>query len=309
MSTTDERCLVAEAQAGDERAFRQLVEPYRAALEVHCYRMLGSPHDAEDLVQETLLRAWKALDRFERRASVNTWLYRIATNACLDELERRPRRPEPVQPFPDDRLDEADSPIVDPAARYALREGMELAFLTAIQELPGRQRAVLILRDVLGWSAPEVAELLDSTVAAVNSAVQRARATIDSTMPAAETLPAEATERDLLRRYVDAWESADIDGLMALLREDAELRMPPRRSVLGRSEIGRFFAGLSGGCGVARIRITPTRANGRPAVAMYERTESGLEPHGILVLDVSDATIAGFDAFIEPTLLPLFSAR
>jgi RNA polymerase sigma-70 factor (ECF subfamily) len=309
MSTTDERCLVAAAQAGDERAFRQLVEPYRAALEVHCYRMLGSPHDAEDLVQETLLRAWNGLDRFGQRASLNTWLYRIATNACLDELERRPRRAEPVQPFPDDRFDEADSPIVDPAARYALREGMELAFLTAIQQLPGRQRAVLILRDVLGWTAPEVADLLDSTVAAVNSALQRARGTIDATIPAAETLPAEAAERDLLRRYVDAWERVDIDGLVALLREDAVLRMPPQEAVVGAAAIGSFFAGVGGGCGPGRVRLTPTRANGRPAVAMHERTESGLEPHGILVLEVAGGAIARLDAFIDPALLPLFAGR
>ena len=179
----DQRLLLACAQAGDERAFRRLVEPYRHALEVHCYRMLGSAQDAEDLVQETLLRAWRALERFEPRAQFQTWLYRIATNACLDELERRPRRPEPIDPFPDRPSDETTPPTYDPAARYAIREGMELALLRAIQELPGRQRAVLIFRDVLGWTAPEVAELLESTVASVNSALQRARATIDRYLP------------------------------------------------------------------------------------------------------------------------------
>src|SRR3954467_3833876 len=146
----DQRALLAMAQAGDERAFRRLVDPYRRPLEVHCYRMLGSVHDAEDVLQETLLKAWRSLEGFERRSSVHTWLYRIATNACLDELERRPRRPEPVQPFPDAGLADA-APVVDPAARYAAHEGMELAFLTAIQQLPGRQRAILVLRDVLGW--------------------------------------------------------------------------------------------------------------------------------------------------------------
>src|ERR671937_1569260 len=161
----DQRLLVAAAQAGDEQAFRRLVEPYRRALEVHCYRMLGSVQDAEDLVQETLLRAWRALDRFEPRAQFQTWLYRIATNACLDELQRRPRRPELIDPFPDRPVGEAAAPVYDPAARYAIREGMELALLAAIQLLPGRQRAVLILRDVLGWTAPEVAELLETTVA------------------------------------------------------------------------------------------------------------------------------------------------
>src|SRR6478752_9866586 len=163
----------------DELEFQAIVEPYRRALEVHCYRMLGSIHDAEDVTQDTLLRAWRAFNRFERRSSIETWLYRIATNACLDELERRPRRAEPVEiePYPDERLADAVTSIADPAARYAQREGMELAFLTAIQRLPGRQRAVLILRDVLGWTGIEAADLLESTVAGVNSALQRARAT------------------------------------------------------------------------------------------------------------------------------------
>src|SRR6516164_420540 len=226
----DQRLLLAAAQAGDERAFRQLVEPYRHALEVHCYRMLGSAQDAEDLAQETLLRAWRALERFEPRAQFQTWLYRIATNACLDELERRPRRPEPVDPFPDRPSAATASPTYDPAARYAIREGMELALVRAIQELPGRQRAVLIFRDVLGWTAPEVAELLESTVTSVNSALQRARATIDNQLPAPAPTSAEAatSERELVGRYIDAFERDDVDGLVALLREDAMLRMPPQ---------------------------------------------------------------------------------
>jgi RNA polymerase sigma-70 factor, ECF subfamily len=305
----DQRCLVAAAQAGDERAFRQLVEPYRRALEVHCYRMLGSPHDAEDLVQETLLRVWSALARFERRASVETWLYRIATNACLDELEGRPRRLEPVQPYPDDRLEQADAPVVDPAARYAQREGMELAFLTAIQQLPGRQRAVLILRDVLGWTAPEAAELLDSTVAAVNSALQRARATIDRELPATEPVPDAAAERDLLRRYVDAWQRVDIDGLVELLREDAVMRMPPRPAVRGPAAIGRFFREEAAGGDISRVLVAPTRANGRPALTMRERTDGGaLVPHGIMVLEVAGGAIAALDAFIDPKLPSAFEA-
>ena len=304
---TEQRGLIAAAQAGDERAFRDLVEPHRRALEVHCYRMLGSPHDAEDVVQETLMRAWRTLERFERRSSIETWLYRIATNACLDELERRPRRPEPVYPYPDRRLEEAETPIVDPAARYAMREGVELAFLTAIQRLPGRQRAILILRDVLGWTAPEVAELLESTVAAVNSGLQRARATIDAELPASSRTAAAPSQRDLLAGYVDAWERADMDDLVALLREDAVLRMPPQPSITSAAEIVGFFA--AGPChpGVDRVHVAPTWANGRPAVAMHETAEDGSAvPHGVLVLEVEGETIVGLDAFIDPRLVALF---
>jgi RNA polymerase sigma-70 factor, ECF subfamily len=308
VTTADERALMAAAQAGDERAFRSLVEPYRTALEIHCYRMLGSPHDAEDIVQETLLRAWRGLERFERRASVHTWLYRIATNACLDELERRPRRPEPVQPFPHARVEEAPAPIADPAARYALREGMELAFLTAVQHLPGRQRAILILRDVLGWTGPEVAALLETTVAAVNSALQRARATIDRELPAtALTADAEA-ERELLRRYVDAWERTDVDGLVALLREDAVLRMPPQPSVHGAAAIGHFFSTVPAGGDIGRITAAPAIANGRPAAVMHERADDGtLVPHGVILLESDGDRIAALDAFIDPALVPLFA--
>jgi RNA polymerase sigma-70 factor (ECF subfamily) len=269
--------------------------------------MLGSPHDAEDVVQETLLRAWRALERFEPRAALQTWLYRIATNACLDELERRPRRPEPVQPFPDSRLEETASPAYEPAARYALREGMELALLAAIQELPGRQRAVLILRDVLGWTSPEVADLLESTVAAVNSALQRARATIEQHLPARAHEPAAATERQLLSRYVDVWERDDVDGLVALLREDAILRMPPQTAVRGAAAIARFFRETAAGGDLMHMKLTATWANGRPAVAVHARTAAGaLVAHGILVLEVAGERIVGIDAFIDPSLLPVF---
>jgi RNA polymerase sigma-70 factor, ECF subfamily len=304
---TDQRLLLAAAQAGDEHAFRRLVEPYRHALEVHCYRMLGSAHDTEDLVQETLLRAWRALERFEPRAQLQTWLYRIATNACLDELERRPRRPEPLDPFPDRPMDEAASPIYDPAARYAIREGMELALLRAIQELPGRQRAVLIFRDVLGWTAPEVAELLDSTVASVNSALQRARATIDRQLPAPRPVVPDQLERELLGRYVDAFEHDDMDGLVALLQEDAVLRMPPQPSVLGAAAVATFLRERAARGDLSRMRLTATRANGRPAVVVQRRSaDGGLEPHGVLVLEVGEGRIAGIDAFINPSLLPHF---
>ncbi|HEX5194196.1 MAG TPA: RNA polymerase subunit sigma-70 [Solirubrobacteraceae bacterium] len=302
-----DRSLLAAAQAGDERAFRQLVEPYRHALDVHCYRMLGSAPDAEDLVQETLLRAWRALDRFEPRAQLQTWLYRIATNACLDELERRPRRAEPLDPFPDTPMHEATAPTYDPAARYAIREGMELALLRAIQELPGRQRAVLIFRDVLGWTAPEVAELLESTVASVNSALQRARATIERHLPAPAPADAAPDERELLHRYVAAFENDDVDGLVALLREDAMLRMPPQASVIGALPIARFFREIAGGGDLRVVRLTPTSANGRPAVAIHRRTEGGgLIAHGISVLEIEGEQIIGIDSFIDPALLPRF---
>jgi RNA polymerase sigma-70 factor, ECF subfamily len=283
---TDERALIAAAQAGDERAFRALVEPYRRALDVHCYRMLGSIHDAEDVVQETLLRAWSALGAFQRRSSVQTWLYRIATNACLDELERRPRRPEPmVDPYPDDRLPEAD-----PAARYSQREGMEIAFLTAIQRLPGRQRAVLILRDVLGWTGAEVAELLDSTGAAVNSALQRARTTIEGQQ---RSVAPGATQRELLRRYVDAWEQADIDGLVALLRDDAVLTMPPEPSIHGAGAIGAFFASVHPGGPPSAVW-----ANGRPAML--------LRGHRLVVLEIAGDRIAALHAYGDPAVVAAF---
>ncbi len=304
---TDQRLLLACAQAGDERAFRRLVEPYRHALEVHCYRMLGSALDAEDLAQETLLRAWRGLERFEPRVQFQTWLYRIATNACLDELERRPRRPEPIDPFPDRPSDEMASPTYDPAARYAIREGMELALLRAIQELPGRQRAVLIFRDVLGWTAPEVAELLESTVASVNSALQRARGTIDQHLPEATQTAADPAERQLLNRYVAAFEHDDIDGLVAVLREDATLRMPPLASMSGGPQIARFFLEDIAQGDLTRIRHRPTWANGRPAVTIEVRADDGTWiPHGISVLDIEEGQIAGIDAFLDPKLLPRF---
>jgi RNA polymerase sigma-70 factor (ECF subfamily) len=303
----DQRRLLNAAQAGDERAFRQLVEPYRRALEVHCYRMLGSAQDAEDLAQETLLRAWRALERFEPRAQFQTWLYRIATNACLDELERRPRRPEPVDPFPDVPSAETASPTYDPAARYAIREGMELALLRAIQELPGRQRAVLIFRDVLGWTAPEVAEVLESTVASVNSALQRARGTIEQHLPEPPQAAADPAERELLNRYVAAFEYADMDGLVALLREDATLRMPPQPTLSGGLEIARFFLETVAHGDLTRIRHQPTWANGRPAVTIELRAEDGRWiPHGISVLEIDEGQIAAIDAFLDPVLVPRF---
>ena len=285
----------------DATEFRALVEPYRRTLEVHCYRMLGSIHDAEDAAQETLLRAWRSIDRFEGRSSVTTWLYRIATNVCLDELERRPRRPEPVvEPYPDERLDEAEGPLADPAARYAAREGMELAFLTAIQWLPGRQRAVLILRDVLGWTAAEVADLLGTSRAAANSALQRARSTIETELGDRPVAAARDGERELLRRYVDAWEQADIAALVALLREDAVITMPPQPAIHGAAEIGAFMERVSARRDLVAMH---SAANRQPAVALYERTGDGrLEPHRLVLLDVEDGRIVRLHAFPAETI-------
>ena len=303
----EQRLLLACAQAGDERAFRGLVEPYRHALEVHCYRMLGSAQDAEDVAQETLLRAWRALERFEPRVQFQTWLYRIATNACLDELERRPRRPGPVDPFPYRSSDETASPTYDPAARYAIREGMELALMRAIQELPGRQRAVLIFRDVLGFTAAEVADVLESTVTSVNSALQRARATVDRQLPEMSQTAADPAERELLNRYVAVFEDADMDGLVALLREDAMLRMPPQPALSGGPPIARFFLEVVGRGDLTRIRHRATWANGRPAVTIEVRDDyASWVPHGIAVLDIEAGQIAGIDAFLDPTLPPRF---
>jgi len=309
LSVADQRLLLACAQAGDERAFRRLVEPYRHALEVHCYRMLGSSPDAEDVAQETLLRAWRALERFDPRVQFQTWLYRIATNACLDELERRPRRPPPVDPFPDVPSDQAGSPTYDPAARYAIREGLELALLRAIQELPGRQRAALIFRDVLGWTAPEVADVLETTVASITSALQRARATIDQHLPEPERRDAAPEERELLNRYVAAFENADMDGLVAILREDAVLRMPPQPTVSGSGEIARFFLEVVAQGDLTRIRHQATWANGRPAVTVELRAGDGTwTPQGVGILEVEDRRIARISAFLDPALVSRFRA-
>ena len=268
--------------------------------------MLGSAQDAEDVAQETLLRAWRALERFEPRAQFQTWLYRIATNACLDELERRPRdRADRSVPGP--AVGEAAAPTYDPAARYAIREGMELALVRAIQELPGRQRAVLIFRDVLGWTAPEVAELLESTVASVNSALQRARGDDRELLPDGRRRRQRSARAGAARRYVAAFEHEDMDGLVALLREDATLRMPPQPTLKGGHEIARFFRETVAHGDLTRIRHRPTSANGRPAVTIELRAEDGTwSPEGISVLQVENDRIVGIDAFLDPELLPRF---
>jgi RNA polymerase sigma-70 factor (ECF subfamily) len=312
----DSQVAVAAARAGDESAFAALVEPHRRELQVHCYRMLGSLEDSEDAVQETFLRAWRSRDGFEGRSSVRSWLYRIATNACLDALERRPRtahtmRANPadvpwLQPYPDRLLDASAPGSEEPDAVVVAKETIELAFLVAIQHLPPRQRAVLILRDVLGWSAKESAALLETSVPAVNSALQRARAALKEHLPpqrsewAAGSDPSEE-ERALLQRYMDASEEGDDVAMAKLLREDARFTMPPEPLVVvGREEIvASWVEGGFGSDSFGHFRCVLTRANMQPAVAFYLRRagDSEYRAFAVDVLRIEDGEIAEVTAF------------
>ena len=266
----NERHLLEAARGGDKDAFARLVEPHRGALHAHCYRMLGSVHDAEDALQEALLSAWRGLARFEGRSSLRSWLYAIATNACLQAIERRPKRVLPVdyspaadphdgpgepivesvwvEPYPDERLGLEDG-VAGPEARYEQRESVELAFIAALQHLPARQRAVLILRDVLGFSAREVAGALETTPTGVDSALQRAHKAVDERLPEQSqqaTLRAVGDEgvRRLVQHYMDAWERGDVDALVAMLTEDATMAMPPLPTwYLGREAVAAFLRG------------------------------------------------------------------
>ncbi len=327
-ATSAEAALVAAARAGDEGAFRRLTEPYRRELHVHCYRMLGSLHDAEDAFQETLLRAWRHLAGFEPRSSIRAWLYRIATNVCLSAAARRRPEQAPVAhelttaegeaitlaPYPDALLDELPSSGADPEARYDLDESIQLAFLAAVQLLPPRQRAVLLLRDVLGFAAAEVAALTDASTASVNSALQRARATLEQRraegrLDLTRTPSPDDVERSLVRRYIEAWQSVDIDGLVALLREDAVMTMPPEPLLFrGRQAIGDFFATVPAGGALDQIRLLPTRANRQPALAAYllDRETGVHRGYGLMVLSLDGDAIAEITGFADPTLFPLF---
>jgi RNA polymerase sigma-70 factor (TIGR02960 family) len=282
----------------DEQAFALLIEPHRRALHLHCYRMLGSLHDADDALQETMLRAWKGSDRYEPRAQLTTWLHAIATNVCLTAIARRRTRPaevtedlEHLQPYPDRLLED-----------LVVRETVELAFITAIQLLPPKQRAVLILRDVLGWSAKEAAEALDDSVAAVTSALQRARLGLEG---ARRHIPAPgARERALVRRFMTAWDAVDIDSLVALLSEDALMTMPPERMrVAGARAIGDFFASVPQGGRLDEIRLVPTSANRQPALAAYSRGDDGKHrPYGLMVLQSENDLITAIVGFPDPWL-------
>jgi RNA polymerase sigma-70 factor (ECF subfamily) len=312
----------------DGEEFARLAGPFRGELLAHCYRMLGSIHDAEDLVQETYLRAWRAYDRFEGRASLRVWLYKIATRACLTALERRGRRPlpsglgdqswDPQQPLPSEQPDipwlqpvpdALLGPPADPEAIVEFRGSVRLALIAALQHLPARQRVVLILREVLAWSSADVAKLLGTSTPAVNSALQRARAQLAHAMPAEEgqAEPTEPESRALLDRYMAAFESADAGAFKQLLREDAQWEMPPFAAwFAGRDAVARFVAnqlfGSPGGW-----RLIPVAANGQPAAAAYLRHADGsYQAHGIQVLTMTVTGIARIVTFLDPRLFDAF---
>jgi RNA polymerase sigma-70 factor, ECF subfamily len=325
-STVQERELLETAKEGSEEAYRRLVEPHRSELHAHCYRMLGSVQDAEDALQEALVRAWRGLPKFEGRSSLRSWLYRIATNTSLDAIERRPKRVLPIdygpavdphggvgepvvesvwiEPYPDETLG-MDDGYASPDARYEQREAVELAFIAALQLLPANQRAVLILREVLGFSAQETAETLDTSVASVNSALQRARATVEKKLPdqsQQETLKSLGDEhlREIVERYADAWERNDVDTVVSMLADDVAFTMPP---------MARWFQGIEGVRGFLERwsmlpdwgwRSIPTIANGQPALAFYSwDAEQGAHvPFAVNVLTFEGEKIKEVDAFI-----------
>ena len=305
--------------------FETLADPYRPEILAHCYRMLGSIHDAEDLVQETYLRAWRGYDRFEGRSSLRQWLYKIATRACLTAIDTRQRRPLPSglgAPADDHRgvtittepgiawIEPApDSLLGDPASVVTARHSVRLAFVAALQELTARQRAVLILRDVLVWRAAEVADMLDTTTTAVNSTLRRARAQLEERALTQDDVvePRPEELRDLLDRYVAAFERSDVDALTQLLRADIELEMPPIPTwFTGRAAVAGFFAANVLGT-PGTWRMVPTRANGQPAVAAYQRAADGrYHGHVLQVLTVLGDRVSRIVAFMQPDLLPTF---
>jgi RNA polymerase sigma-70 factor (TIGR02960 family) len=326
----DEAALLDQARAGDQAAFSGLVIRHEAGIRLHCYRMLGSFHDAEDVTQEVLVRAWRHLGSFDGHSSLRTWLYRIATNRCLTRRARQtpeapagaafapptPNAPEvevaDLRPFPDAYL--GGLAPQEPGAIYDLRESVSLAFLTVIQLLPARQRAVLLLRDVLGFSAAETAQLLESTVAGANSALQRARTALEphrasGRLPGKPRSAGDQTERQLLGRYVAAWQASDVPALLSLLREDALLTMPPFPAAYrGHHAIGQFLRSVPAGGRLDEITLVPARANLQPAVAAYGRDDEGggSSAYGIMVLTIDGDHISGITGFADPALFPDF---
>jgi RNA polymerase sigma-70 factor, ECF subfamily len=336
-SSPDYATHLAAALQGNADEFNALTEPHRRELRVHCYRILGSLTEAEDMVQETFLHAWKRLATFQGRSTFRAWLYKIATNACLDALDkRRTRRLLPVnaapaadphapilppsaeiswlEPFPDEWL--VDPGATNPESHYSAYESVSLAFLAALQTLPPRQRAVLILGDVLDWSAQEMADLLGTSLSAVASALHRARVTMAASYHGhapeeRSTLPADMHTREMLDRYMRAWQTADVDGLVDLLREDAVMSMPPSPSwYQGRFDIRAFTAAtlfadesMFKGKAAGRWRLVSTRANGQPAFAVFQSLESGgFQASGIQVLSFESGQLAAITCFLDPTL-------
>jgi RNA polymerase sigma-70 factor (TIGR02960 family) len=326
------KATLNRARAGDEEAFRELIDPFRRELHVHCYRILGSFQDAEDMLQETLLAAWRGLEQFEGRSSLRAWLYRIATNRCLNALRDSGRRPqetpmrtgqlppptrmgEPLwlEPYPDDLLESVPDSAAGPEARYETREAVTLAFVTGLQHLAPRQRAVLVLREVLGFQAAEVAEMLDGSEASVNSALQRARATLDSRLPVPRErapLPRSATERDLIHRFVEAFERGDVNGVVALLTDDAILSMPPEPlEYEGHEAIYGFLRNRFDTLVGRKVRLVPTRANGQPAYGHYIEDPHSpiLRCFGLIVLTLEGGRISGLTRFADSAMLRHFA--
>jgi RNA polymerase sigma-70 factor (TIGR02960 family) len=320
--------LLTRARSGDEVAFQALTESRRGELQVHCYRIVGSVQDAEDLVQETLVAAWRGLEGFQERASLRSWLYRIATNRCLNHLRDRGRRlpelpapiepvplpPEPsrvreavwLEPYPDVLLEGVADRAEEPDARYEQREAIGLAFMVALQRLPPRQRAVLVLRDVLGFRAAEVAEMLEATEVAVNRLLHRARRAMDRDAEpgtlAEAPLPDSPEERGLVARFATAFESGDVPGVIALLTDDALMTMPPEAAeYVGPEAIGRFLSTVPAAGSLERFRLVPTRANGQPAFGCYLRDPHTPIAHayGLMVLTLRGDRVAGLTGFAD----------
>jgi RNA polymerase sigma-70 factor, ECF subfamily len=332
--TSDERALLEAARRGDQDAFGRLVASHRAELHAHCYQMLGSVPDAEDALQEALLRAWRGLPRFEGRSSLRSWLYRIATNVCLRAIERRPKRVLPidygpaadphdklgepllesvwVEPYPDAMLGLEDG-FAGPEARYQRRESVELAFIALLQHLPARQRAVLLLRDVLGFSAREVADTLKTTSASVDSALQRAHKSVDERLPeqsqqAALRSLGDQRLAEIVDGYVDAWERGDVDAVVAMLAEDARMAMPPIPTWYSGREAVAAFLGRWPLAGNRPWRIIPTRANGQLAFGQYlwDEDRQGFVPHEVSVLTLRGGQIHEITAFLADAVFRRF---
>jgi RNA polymerase sigma-70 factor (ECF subfamily) len=327
--------LLRRARTGDEAAFAELTVRFRVELQLHCYRIVGSVQDAEDLVQETLLAAWRGLERFEGRASLRSWLYRIATNRCLNALRDRGRRPpeslarpeqtppppQPtrlaesvwLEPYPDVLLEDLPDRSERPEARYEAREAIGLAFVAALQRLPPRQRAVLVLRDVLAFRAAEVAEMLGVTEVSVNRALQRARATLERAVPPGQRdvapLPGSREERELVGRFTAAFEAGDVPGVVALLSDDALLTMPPAPlEYQGADAIGQFLSTVPAGGELERFRLVPTRANGQPAFGCYLRDQHAPVAHayGLMVLTLRGNRVAAITGFPDTSMFRSF---